>query len=621
MLNKYPLWKNLLLIFIAVLGFIYALPNLYGDNPAVQVSAIGKLQITDTTLNEVVAAFKQTGVRYKTAEQKKQELLIRFFDTDEQLRAKDLLKNKLGDNYIVALNIAPATPSWLLALSAEPMKLGLDLRGGIHMTLDVDVSSALKQRAEGITRNLATELREANIRYLNIKSQKNGDISLGFNDQDTLAKAQQLMRSRFPELVAKAPTEKDKVNFQLLVERNPAALTDLRQSILDQTMTTLRNRVNELGIAEAVVQQQGANRISVDLPGIQDSARAQEILGGTATLEFRMVDQEHDARTAVAGIAPAGTTVYDYEGRPILLKNQIILTGSSITNASAGFSEDGRAAVNVQLGGGGEALFHRLTAQNVGKLMAIVYVESKVDIKTVAGKEVKTRRKVERVISAATIRSALPNNFQISGLTDPQESQKLGLLLRAGALPANIDVVEERTLGPKLGLENIKKGLLSIEIGLGLVILFMALYYRTFGLIANIGLLLNMLLLVGILSILGNTLTLPGIAGIVLTVGMAVDANVLIFERIREELRAGVSIQTSIHAGYERAFATIVDANITTLIVALVLFGIGTGAVKGFAITLSLGLLTSMLTAITFTRALVNASYGGRQVKKLSIGI
>lgn len=620
MLNKYPLWKNLLLIAVVILGFIYALPNIYGDDPALQITATGTKQLSTDTLTQLTSVLHDAGVGYKSAQIKKDEILIRFFDTDEQLRAKDVIKASLGDNYIVALNIASATPNWLTALGAEPMKLGLDLRGGIHLTLDVDVDSALAQRAGGISRNLATKLREANIRYQDIQQQKNGDITAIFRDETTLAAAKDLIRKYFPELLVKnIPSDG---LYELSLQRNPQTVADVRQSIIDQTMTTLRNRVNELGIAEAVVQQQGISRISVDLPGIQDSARAQEILGGTATLEFRMVDQDHDPRNAAAtGIVPVGSTLYDYEGRPLLLKNQIILTGSSITNAATGFSEDGRSAVNVQLGGGGEELFHRVTAQNIGRLMAIVYVETKMDTRLIDGKETKMHRKVERVISAATIRSALPNNFQISGLTDQQESLKLGLLLRAGALPANIDVIEERTLGPKLGAENISKGILSIEVGMGVVILFLALYYRVFGLIANTALLLNLILLVALLSILGMTLTLPGIAGIVLTVGMAVDANVLIFERIREELRNGLSPQASIHAGYERAFATIVDANITTLIVALVLFGIGTGAVKGFAVTLSIGILTSMLTAIAITRAQVNALYGNRNVQKLSIGI
>ncbi|CAM4376870.1 MAG: Protein translocase subunit SecD [Legionellaceae bacterium] len=621
MLNKYPLWKNLLLLFLTILAFIYALPNVYGDDPALQITLADGKPLNPETLPQLTTLLKEANIRFKSKEFKKDEILFRFFDADEQLKAKDFIKSHLGEHYTVALNIASSTPSWLRALGAEPMKLGLDLRGGIHLTLAVDMDSVLTQRVEGITRNIATQLRESNIRYQDIVQAKNGTIDVKLNNESALNEAKNLIQHHFPEWKA---TDKSANNvYTLTLQRNPQMLADIRQGIIEQTMTTLRNRVNELGIAEAVVQQQGLAQISVDLPGIQDSARAQEILGGTATLEFRMVDQEHDAyNAAVTGNIPASDTLYDYEGQKLLLKNQIILTGSSITNASAGYSEDGRPAVNVQLGGGGEALFHRITAQNIGKLMAIVYVETKTETKIINGIETKAHRKNEHIISAATIRSALPNQFQISGINDQQESVKLSLLLRAGALPANIDVVEERTLGPKLGIENIKKGILSIEVGMGLVMLFLAFYYRVFGLIANVALLINLVMLLALLSILGMTLTLPGIAGIVLTVGMAVDANVLIFERIREELRQGTSIQGSIYAGYERAFSTIVDANITTLIVAFVLFGVGAGAVKGFAVTLSIGILTSMLTAIAASRALVNIVYGKRpQTKKLSIGI
>ncbi len=400
----------------------------------------------------------------------------------------------------------------------------------------------------------------------------------------------------------------------------PQAVNDARQYTIEQTMTILRNRVNELGVAEAVVQQQGSSRVAVDLPGIQDSARAKRILGGTATLEFRMVDVEHDVRNAGNGLTPVGSKQYKYENSAVLLKNQVILSGDSITSARSGVADDGSPAVMIRLGGGGESLFNRVTRQNVGKPMAIVFVETKTDRKELDGKIVKSRRKVERVISVATIRSALGNNFQISGLGDIQESRNLALLLRAGALPAAIDIVEERTVGPTLGLANIQRGVLSLKVGMGIILLLMLAYYRLFGFVADIALALNLVLIVAILSIVGATLTLPGIAGIVLTVGMAVDANVLIFERIREELRNGMTPHAAIHSGFERAFSTIVDANVTTLIVAIVLFGVGTGPIKGFAVTLIIGLLTSMLTAITFTRAMINLMYGGRTVQRLSIG-
>ena len=615
MLNQFPLWKNLLLIGAVILSFIYAVPNLFGDDPAVQISGTGVVKITPETKIKVEDVLKTAKLTYKADMLRENEVVVRFTDIDTQLLAKDALQKTLGDDFVVALNLIPATPRWLSAIGADPMKLGLDLRGGVHLTLDVDIQSVLAQRNAGMVRNLGTELRQASVRYTNIQQQPDNSIVVQFRDQTVMDKAKTLIKKSFPEY------EMSQQGQQLILRRNLQGLEDLRQATIDQTMTTLRNRVNELGIAEAIVQQQGATRISVDLPGIQDAARAQEILGGTATLEFRLMDQEHDAQLAQQSGAPPGSTLYVFENRPYLLKNQVILTGSSITDASAGFGEDGRATVNIRLGGGGEAAFYRTTGQNIGKYMAIVYVETKTDNKIVDGKPTKVRRKAERVISIAVIKSALPANFQISGLTDPVEARNLSLLLRAGALPANIDIIEQRTLGPKLGMQNIKQGMLSIAIGMALLVLFMTAYYRLFGLIANIGLLLNLLILMAVLSLLGMTLTMSGIAGIVLTVGMAVDANVLIFERIREELRNGLSIQASIHAGYERAFTTIIDSNVTTLLVALVLFGIGTGSVKGFAVTLSIGLITSMFTSITLTRAIVNAIYGGRQVKHLSIGI
>lgn len=618
MLNKYPLWKNLLLIGIVVVGLVYAAPNWYGEDPAVQVSGTANTPIDANTVSAAQTLLQENKVPYHSMEQQGQGVLFRFDNTDNQLKAKDLLHTALGDSYTVALNLAPATPHWLEVLGAAPMKLGLDLRGGIYFSLDVDLDSVVAQRTEGVGKNIATALRDANIRYLDIAKQNN-TLNIQFKDRANLVTAKNFLSKQFREVLlsenedARVPT--------LRAEITPTSLQTMRQGIMEQTMTTLRNRVNELGIAEATVQQQGTNRISVELPGILDSARAKQILGGTATLEFRLSDIEHDPRSALAGFVPTGSSLFNYEGRPVLLKNQVILTGSSITDAQAAFGEDGRSAVDISLGGGGESLFHRMTAQNIGKPLAIVFVESKLDTQIIDGKPTKIHRKQEKVISIATIRSALPNNFQITGLTDADESRNLALLLRAGALPANIDIVAERTVGPKLGLENIKKGILSVEIGLVIVLIFMALYYRLFGLIADLGLLVNIALLIALLSLLGMTLTLPGIAGIVLTVGMAVDANVLIFERIREEMRNGAPVQSSIHAGYERAFATILDANISSLIVALVLFGLGTGPVKGFAVTLTIGILTSMLSGISITRALVNKIYGGKHVKKLSIGI
>lgn len=616
--NHYPLWKNLLLIAIVVIALIYALPNFYGDQPAIQITETNHSEITNTLVQKIDSVLHTNQIKTNGIKQETKSLFIRFTDTDTQLKAKDLLKDTLGDNYTVALNLAPKTPAWLQALGATPMKLGLDLRGGIHFTLDVDVNSVVTQRLQGLQHSIADELRDQNIRYTEMNKQGAQSLWIAFRDEANLNDARSYLTSHFRQFKI-TPNIKEG-RYSLTLSISSQGIADMSQSIMDQTMTTLRNRVNELGISEATVQQVGETRISVEMPGVLDSAHAKQILGGTATLDFHMADTDHDPHNPLAAL---GSTVYDYQGNPVLLKDQIILSGNSITDAQASADESGRPAVSISLGGGGEALFHRTTALNVGKPMAIVYVESKmVEHKDPQGHIIKTNTKTQRVISVATIRSALANNFQITGLSNVEESQNLALLLRAGALPATTSFVEERTLGPKLGMDNINKGIFSIKIGIVIVVLFMALYYSVFGLIADLALICNMLLLIALLSALGMTLTLPGIAGIVLTVGLAVDANVLIFERIREELRNGASNQASILAGFDRAFATIVDANVTTLIVALVLFGLGTGPVKGFAVTLSVGIITSMISAIAITRALVNVVYGQkRNVKKLAIGL
>lgn len=618
-MNRYSFWKNSLLIIIVVLGLIYALPNLFGEDASVQVSGKHGALIDSAVLTQVENVLAQEKLSYKSVSLDKQNILVRFHDTDAQLKASDYIKATLGDDYTVALSLAPATPAWLTAIGASPMKLGLDLRGGVHFLLNVDVDSVISHRQQGVVTNMTVDLRDKHIRYSNIVLQTDNSILLTFRESDQKDAALQYLRETFPDLTVTDTSAGSTLSLSAVL--NQAGLQKIRENTLDQTMTTLRNRVNELGVSDAIVQQQGNDRVSVDLPGIQDTAHAKDILGGTATVEFRLVDTSHDARTASGGFAPPGTTLYQYNGQPVLLKNQVLLTGSSITDASSSFDDAGRPSVNIHLGGGGEGLFNRTTAQNVGNPMATVFIETVFDTKMVNGKPVKVPKKTEKIINIATIQSALGNNFQVTGLTSSRESQNLALLLRAGALPAAINYEEERTVGPTLGQENIHKGVLSIEVALAIVILFMALYYRLFGVIADIALMLNLVLLVALLSLLGMTLTLPGMAGIVLTVGLAVDANVLIFERIREELRNGVSPQASIYHGYGRAFVTIVDANVTTLIVAMVLFGIGTDAVKGFAVTLTLGVLTSMLTGIMFTRAFVNAIYGSRSVQKLSIGI
>lgn len=615
-LNRFPVWKNLLVICVTVVAFFYAVSNLFPEDPAVQISVANESSpLDDNAIHNIQSVLANANITYKKDLQlENHSLLLRFDKIDTQLRAKDLIQQALGGNYLVALNLAPTTPAWLKAIGALPMKLGLDLRGGIHLLLQIDIDSVLKQRMEGDTNNISQLLRNEHIRYAALSHNPKG-ITLQFRLPEALAQANTLLTQHFPEFV----WTKNSLLLQGVL--SPSAASQARRDTIEQEMNILRNRINELGVAEAVVQQQGDSRITIDLPGIQDSAQAKNILGKTATLEFRMVDTEHDARNALAGITPINAKLYTYHGEPVLLKNSIILHGSSITSARSGYGEDARPSVDVRLGGGGESLFTKTTAENIGKPMAVVYVEVKSNTQEDNGKNVITYKTEQKVISIATIQSALGNSFQITGLASQEEAKTLALLLRAGALPAPVTIIEERSVGPSLGKQNIHMGMLSIGVGFILIVIFMAVYYRVLGLIADLALGMNLILIVAILSLLGATLTLPGIAGIVLTVGIAADANILIFERIREELRNGAGIQASIHAGYERAFVTIVDANVTTLIVAIVLFSLGSSIVKNFAVTLTIGIMTSMFTAITGTRAVVNALYGAKPVKKISIGL
>ncbi|MBB72660.1 MAG: protein translocase subunit SecD [Legionellales bacterium] len=618
-MNKYPLWKYALLLIIIILGLIYGAPNLFGEDPAVQVTATSKAPMDDKVEQNIKDTLKTQNLPYKSFEQlDPKSILIRFPSAEVQLRAKDVLKATLGEDYTVALNLAARTPAWLDAFGAKPMKLGLDLRGGVHFLLAIDVDSLIESRLNGDRRGIGDEMRSERIRYADLAKYGDNQILLKLRNSNDLQKATSIIAQRFPDLQAEA--KQGEANT-LILTMTPTATLNAQNYAVAQTTTILRNRINELGVAEPVVQRQGADRISVDLPGVQDTARAKQILGGTATLEFHLADVTNDPREALDGNVPAGAKLYKYDGMPYLLKDRVILSGTSITDANSTIAEDGRPAVNIRLGGGGEAMFYRITRDNVGKPLGIVYVETKLDSKLVDGKVVYTPRKTEKVIMIANIKSALPSNFQITGISDPKEARDLALMLRAGALPAPISIIEESTVGPSLGKENISKGVDSVVIGFVLIILFMAVYYRLFGLIANLALVLDLILLVALLSVIGATLTLPGIAAIVLTVGMAVDANVLIFERIREELRNGMPPQASIQAGYERALSTIIDSNVTTLIAAIAMFAIGTGAVKGFATTLTLGLITSMYSTVVGTRALVNLIYGRRSVKHLSIGI
>ena len=620
-MNRYPLWKNLLIAAVLVLGLLYALPNIYGEDPAVQVSARSAV-MGEAELARVEQALAAAGITPKRVELKGEQLLVRFNDTETQLKAADLVRKELGRGYIVALNLAPNTPAWLSALGAKPMYLGLDLRGGVHFLMEIDMEAALETLRERTVEDLRGFLRGEKLRYLTV-GLEGEDVLVRFADANERAAAEKAIARQYPDLELSMREEGQ--DFFLVARFGEKAVLAERKAALEQNITTLRNRVNELGVAEPVIQQQGDDRIVVQLPGVQDTARAKEILGATATLEFRLVegspaDWEDAART---GRVPVGTRLYQQrDGGPVLLKRQVIITGDQIVGAASGIEpQSGSPAVFVNLDGKGARRMSEVTGQNIGKPMAVVFIENKVETVEENGQLVKKKSVVEEVINIATIRDQLSNRFQISGLDNGNEARDLALLLRAGALRAPIEIIEERTVGPSLGADNIKAGVQAAAVGFIVVALFMVLYYSLFGAISAVALVFNLVLIVAALSLLQATLTLPGIAGIVLTLGMAVDANVLINERIREELRNGNTPQASIHAGYERAFATILDANLTTLLAALVLFAFGTGPVKGFAVTLSIGILVSMFTAVLFTRALVNLVYGRRaRLKSLAIG-
>ena len=617
-MNQYSIWRYLLLLAVLLVGVIYALPNLYGEDPALQISGTRSGTVDSSVAGTVAATLKTANIPVKSIESGESRLLIRFNNTEAQIKAVDFVKSVLGTDYVVALNLAPATPEWLSKVNALPMYLGLDLRGGVHFLLEVDMDAAVDLAIERYTGELRTILREAKIRYASIRAEGTG-IRILFRSAADRDKAHDVIRKESPTLQLEDFDEGERIG--LLASPNEQETRDIRQFALQQNILTLRNRVNELGVAEPVIQQQGTQRIVVQLPGVQDTAQAKRILGATATLEYRAVDIEHDVAQAVAGKVPAGSRLYrERSGEPVLLKKSVIATGDQIINARSGFDQQsGTPNVTVMLDAKGARSMLKFTKENVGKPMAVVFIENRTETKLVDGKPVKTSAKVEEVVSIATIRDVFSKRFQTTGLDSSSEAHELALILRSGALAAPIDIVEERTVGPSLGKDNIKQGFNSVLIGFVAVLLFMAVYYRIFGLVADLALALNLVLIVAILSMLQATLTLPGIAGIVLTVGMAVDANVLIFERIREELRNGNSPHASIQAGYEKAFSTIADANITTLIAAIVLLSYGTGPIKGFAVTLSIGIVTSMFTAIMGTRAVINLIYGGRRIKRLMI--
>ncbi|MCP3662022.1 MAG: protein translocase subunit SecD [Gammaproteobacteria bacterium] len=617
-MNRYPLWKNALVILVLLVGLIYAMPNIFDQDPAMEITGTRRATVDETTVETVQAALKSAGIAVKSMDRGNNKLLLRFNDSETQLKAQDQVLATLGTDYTQALTLSTDVPGWLRGLGAEPMYLGLDLRGGIHVLIDVDMDAAVKQAMERYTSDIRTLLRKEKIRYVNI-SQTGESVLVRFKEPAVRDQAVEVVSEAFRDLVVVDPDEGG--SYLVKATLGKAQQREVRKFALDQNITTLRNRVNQLGVSEPVIQQQGERRIVVQLPGASDPGKLKDILSATATLEYRLEDTEHSAQDAVDGKIPVGAKLYrTRDGRPILLKKRVIVTGNQITDASSGFdSQTSQPMVTVNLDGQGARRMRNVTTENVGKPMAVVFIETRKETHTVDGKPVTRKVKVEEVISVATIREPFGRRFQTTGLDSPGEARDLALLLRAGALAAPIDIVEERTIGPSLGQDNIDQGFRSVIIGLVLVMIFMAVYYRVFGLVANLALMFNLVMIVAVLSLLQATLTLPGIAGIVLTVGMAVDANVLIFERIREEIRIGSTPQASIQAGYEKAFSTIVDANITTLIAAVVLFSFGTGPIKGFAVTLFIGILTSMFTAIIGTRAVVNLIYGGRPVKKLAV--
>lgn len=611
--NKFPLWKNIMILMVVAFAFIYAAPNLYPPDPALQLSGQSSaMKIDQAVLTKVEKALGEAKIAYFAGEADGEAALIRLVDSDLQMRAKEVVQAEMGGEYIVALNLAPTTPQWLSDMGGSPMKLGLDLNGGVHFLLEVDLDSALATRLEGDLQEVKSSLREEKIRYRSFEL-KGQQIIGRFRNEQQVEQAATLIRTNFRDL---QPQNRQGQNpLSLVLELSEIAASQIEDNAIKQNLTSLRNRVNELGVSEPIVSRQGKNRIVVELPGVQDTAEAKRIIGKTANLEFRL---ESEGRIGEV------FEFRDGRGLDARLENNAVITGENVTDARASFDENGRPQVNITLDTKGGWQMGHSTRDNVGRRLGVLFIEYKTKLeKTLDSNgemQITPVPFVEKhIISLATVQSQLGKSFRITGIDSQREASELALLLRAGALAAPMYIVEERTIGASLGADNIRLGVQSVTIGMALVLLFMILIYRGFGVLANIALTMNLLLLVGFMSLLGATLTLPGIAGIVLTVGMAVDANVLIFSRIREELASGASIQGAISAGYDRAFVSILDANITTLIVAVILFLIGSGPVQGFAVTLSIGILTSMFTSIVLTRGLVNAIVGGRKIEKLWI--
>jgi len=617
--NHYPWWKNLLILGVLLIAALYALPNLYPSDPSIQISST-RLELGETEQKQIQQVLGLKKQSYKEMELEDDTLLIRFTTAEDQIRAADLLRDALSDRYSVALHLAPATPDWLVALGAHPMNLGLDLRGGVHFLLEVSLEDSITKAYDRHAADIRRLLRDERIRYRKVEV-LGEEIRVYGRDVAMVETIEELLEDEyFEDFEFEIEESPAPVVFMKL---RPASRSEIRRNAISQNLITLRKRVNELGVAEPVIQQQGRTRIAVQLPGVQDTARAKEILGATATLEFRLVNEQADPFLAAeSGEVPITDELYyERDNNPVLLKRQVMLTGDHIIDASSGFDERGQPAVHITLDGDGARQFSKVTGENIKRLMGVVFIEQHSDIVVDADGEARTvTRESREVINVARIQDQLSKRFQITGLDTTRESRNLALLLRAGALATPMHIVEERTVGPSLGQQNIELGALSVLIGFLLVIVFMALYYRVFGFIANLALIANLILIIAVMSLIpGATLTLPGIAGIVLTVGMAVDANVLIFERVREELDNGNSPQASIQAGYSKALSTIADANITTLIAAIVLFAFGTGPIKGFAVTLSIGIVASMFTAIMGTRAVINLVYGNRRVPVLQV--
>lgn len=630
---QYPAWKYVLIGIVLLISTIYALPNLYPDKPAVQVTgSSASTVLTQDVLTQAEKLLNAEGIKTVNNSFNGNSALLRIADesSETQIKAQQILREKLGENYVVALNLAQTTPEWLRKIGANPVKLGLDLRGGVRFVMEVDMSKTVGQRLEALSQDVRNELRSAKVAINQLQITKDG-LSLGFGDNETRDKALNILRARFGatyELQPVINNSSPSINMNL----TQTALSQISQDAVTQNLTTLRNRINELGVAEAVVQTQGANRIVVELPGVQDTAEAKRVIGRTANLEFRMVSDQNQAWQAnPTDILPAGTESFSFgevdSPQKSLLERQPIVTGQNVQNAQAGLDQNNMPQVSITLDNAGGKLMQNNTAKSVGKQMAVLFIENKQRISfekdptTGETKEVRTPYSESRIINQATIQGVFGSTFQITGLDSNAEASELALLLRAGALAAPMYFVEERTIGPSLGQDNIEKGIFSTQIGYLLVFLFMLVFYRVFGLIANIALAFNLMMILAVMSILGSALTLPGIAGIVLTIGMAVDANVLIFERIREELAGGARAKSAIIAGFDRAFSSIFDAQLTTLLVAFILFAIGTGPIKGFAVTLAIGIVSSIFTSVTVTRALVQIFYGYRKsVKRLSIG-